>query len=241
MSVLDIIIIIFLGLFFLSSLFKGVVREIFSLMGYLVGYISAINYSDEVTLMTQNMLPQEIMARIHGVSIISIIFKILAALIIFFTIKALFILLGHLVRKFIDVSPVLSMPDRFLGGVLGLLKGLVFVGIIMFPLSLFENAYKRITTGSIMIPYFEKIVLTVKQGSYGNSLINKIPKTTIDEFKNRVKEMGDVEKLTEIMNSKKDDLFKSVQDLVIKEPSQEDYTDKDKNELNNLIDNLSKQ
>ena len=48
-------------------------------------------------------------------------------------------------------------------------------------------------------------------------------------------------KLMQEMNIKKDDLIKSVQDLVVKEKSQEEYTDEDKNKLNDLLNTLSKE
>ena len=140
-----------------------------------------------------------------------------------------------------DGSKVLSLPDRILGGVLGLFKGLIVIAIIMFPLSLFEDSYKKVTQGSTLAPYFEKIVHIVKQGSYDSNLMNKIQKFSASDVKNRVKQMGDLKKFTQEMNAKKDDLLKSVQDLVENEKSQEDYTDEDKNKLNDLLNTFLKE
>ena len=137
MTTLDIIIIIVLGLFYLLSWFKGLIRETFSLLGYLGGYIFAINYNAELAEFLQGMVSQEIMARIAGFAIIFIVVKIVVALIIFVVVKFLFGLLGRIIRQFINGSKVLTLPDRFLGGIVGLCKGLVFIAIIMFPLSLF--------------------------------------------------------------------------------------------------------
>ena len=68
--------------------------------------------------------------------------------------------------------------------------------------------YKKITQGSVLAPYFEKMVDIVNQGPYESNLVDKIPKLSINEIKNRVKQMGDLEKFTQEMNAKKDDLLK---------------------------------
>jgi len=241
MTIFDIIILFILGLFFLFSLFKGIVREVFSLLGYLTGYVLAINYNDQLAVMLQSMVAQEIMARIAGFAIIFIIVKVIVALIIFFITKFILGLLGRLIRQFMDRSTVLSFPDRILGGVLGVFKGLIVIAIIMFPLSLFEGSYKKVTQGSILAPYFEKIVNIISRGPYELNLINKVPKLSVNGVRERLQKMGDFEKITQEIKTKKDNLVNSVQGLVIKEKSQENYTDEDKNELNDLLKTLSKE
>ena len=241
MTIFDIIVVLVLGFFFLFSLSKGMVREVFSLLGYLTGYVLAINYNDELAIKLQGMVPQEILARIAGFAIILIIVKIIVALIIFFTAKYILGLIGRLIRRFMDGSTVLSLPDRILGGVLGLFKGLVVIAIIMFPLSLFEDISEKVTQGSVLAPHFEKMVHIVSRGSYEGNLMDNIPKLSVNDIKNRFKRMNGLEELMQEMNTKKDDLLKSAQDLVVKEKSQENYTDEDKNKLNDLLNTLSKE
>ena len=217
------------------------VREIFSLLGYLAGYILAINYNEELATALQDMVMQEIMARIAGFAIIFIVVKIAVALIIFFTVKVTFGLLGRLIRRFIDGTTALSLPDRILGGCLGIFKGLIIVAVIMFPLALFENSYKKVTQGSVLAPYFEKFIYAISQETYEKNLIDKLPKLSIDDFKKTINKMSDVESLTQEIKSKKDDLLKMVKGAVLKEKNQEKYTDKDKSELNDLLNTLSKE
>ena len=239
MTVFDIVVIFILGSFFLFSLFKGMVREVFSFLGYLAGYVLAINYHNELAIILQGMVTKEIMARIVGFTIIFIVVKITVALIIFFTVKIIFGLLGRLVRGFMDGSAVLSFPDRVLGGVLGLLKGLVIIAILMFPLTFFEDNYKKVTQGSVLAPYLEKIIHIVSQESNKNKLFEKIKSFPVDDVKNSIKEMGDLEKFTKEVTTKKDELSKFVQDLVLTEKTQENHTDDDRKKLNDLLNNLS--
>lgn len=241
MTIFDIIIIFILGICLLLSFFKGMVREIFSLFGYLTGYVLAINYNDELAITLQSMVSQEIMARITGFTIIFVVVKIVVTLVIFFAVKITFGILGRLFRKFVDGSTVLSYPDRLLGGAVGLIKGLIIVAIILFPLSLFENNYKKITQGSVLAPYFEKMIHIISKDSYTNNLIDRIPKLSTNDVKKSFKQMGDLDNLTQEALTKKDDLLKSVQGLINKEKTQEDYTDEDKNKLNDLLNILSKE
>ncbi len=70
MTIFDIIVAVILGFFFLFSLFKGMVREIFSLLGYLAGYILALNYQDELAVWLREIVAQPVIARIVGFVII---------------------------------------------------------------------------------------------------------------------------------------------------------------------------
>ena len=99
MTIFDIIVVFILGLFFMFSLFKGMIREVFSFLGYLTGYVLAINYNDELATMLQGMVTQEVMARITGFAIIFIIVKIAVTMIIFLAVKFIFGLLGQLIVR----------------------------------------------------------------------------------------------------------------------------------------------
>ncbi|MDP7557809.1 MAG: CvpA family protein, partial [Nitrospinaceae bacterium] len=133
---------------------------------------------------------------------------------------------------------VLSVPDRILGGVLGFAKGLVIIAVIMFPLSLFEDSYKKATQGSVLAPYLEQIANFVSQEVHERNLLDKFPKVSIDDVKKKIKELSDLKKLSEDMKAKKDEIMKSVQDKVkteSKEQTQEQYTDEDKTKLKDIL------
>ena len=59
------------------------------------------------------------------------------------------------------------------------------------------------------------------------------------DVKNSIKQMGDLDRFTHEIKTKKDKLFEAVQDTVINEKVQEEYTDEDKNKLNDLLNSLS--
>ena len=155
-------------------------------------------------------------------------------------VKFLFGLLGRMIRRFIDGSKVLTLPDRFLGGVVGLGKGLVFIAIIMFPLSLFEDSYKNVTQGSLLTPFFEDMINIVSLKHIETKYMDKIPQLPLNDIQNRIKEMSDLKKITKEVDIKKDALLKSVENFVSQDNNHENITEEDKNKLNDLLKSLSK-
>ena len=218
------------------------VREIFSLLGYLVGYVLSIDYYEEVTSILQSMLSKEIMVRISEFSIVFTIVKILVAIFIFFTIKFSFDIAGRLIRRSVGGSIAISFPDRIGGGVLGILKGFVIVAIMMFPLSLFRGGYERVTQGSIITPYLEKVFSVASQESFSEKFLDLTSDMSVDSIQGKLKKMSDLNTITKDIKIKKDELLDNIKILTkkeLKEEEMEKYTEEDKNKLNDILETFS--
>ena len=218
------------------------VREIFSLLGYLVGYVLSIDYYEEVTSILQSMLSKEIMVRISEFSIVFTIVKILVAIFIFFTIKFSFDIVGRLIRRSVGGSIAISFPDRIGGGVLGILKGFVIVAIMMFPLSLFRGGYERVTQGSIITPYLEKVFSVASQESFSEKFLDLTSDMSVDSIQGKLKKMSDLNTITKDIKIKKDELLDNINILTkkeLKEEAMEKYTEEDKNKLNDILETFS--
>ena len=218
------------------------VREIFSLLGYLVGYVLSIDYYEEVTSILQSMLSKEMMVRISEFSIVFTIVKILVAIFIFFTIKFSFDIAGRLIRRSVGGSIAISFPDRIGGGVLGILKGFVIVAIMMFPLSLFRGGYERVTQGSIITPYLEKVFSVASQESFSEKFLDLTSDMSVDSIQGKLKKMSDLNTITKDIKIKKDELLDNIKILTkkeLKEEAMEKYTEEDKNKLNDILETFS--
>ena len=218
------------------------VREIFSLLGYLVGYVLSIDYYEEVTSILQSMLSKEMMVRISEFSIVFTIVKILVAIFIFFTIKFSFDIAGRLIRRSVGGSIAISFPDRIGGGVLGILKGFVIVAIMMFPLSLFRGGYERVTQGSIITPYLEKVFSVASQESFSEKFLDLTSDMSVDSIQGKLKKMSDLNTITKDIKIKKDELLDNIKILTkkeLKEEEMEKYTEEDKNKLNDILETFS--
>lgn len=242
MSTFDYAIIFITSICCLFSFYKGMVREIFSLLGYLVGYVLSIDYYEEVTSILQSMLSKEIMVRISEFSIVFTIVKILVAIFIFFTIKFSFDIAGRLIRRSVGGSIAISFPDRIGGGVLGILKGFVIVSIMMFPLSLFRGGYERVTQGSIITPYLEKVFSVASQESFSEKFLDLTSDMSVDSIQGKLKKMSDLNTITKDIKIKKDELLDNINILTkkeLKEEAMEKYTEEDKNKLNDILETFS--
>ncbi len=218
------------------------VREIFSLLGYLVGYVLAMDYYEEFATALQSMVSQEIMARISDFAIVFTVVKILVGLFIIFIVKIIFGLLGRLIRKSVEGTLAISFLDRIVGGALGVLKGLVIVAIIMFPLGLFSGGYEKVTQGSIIAPYLEKIISLVSQESYVDEFLDFSSEISVDEVQEKIKKMSDLNAITQDIKNKKEEFLGTIQGGIknkAQEDAMENYTKEDKNKLNDLLETFS--
>lgn len=242
MSLFDFFIIFVIGICFIYSFSKGMVREIFSLLGYLVGYVLAMDYYEEFATALQSMVSQEIMARISDFAIVFTVVKILVGLFIIFIVKIIFGLLGRLIRKSVEGTLAISFLDRIVGGALGVLKGLVIVAIIMFPLGLFSGGYEKVTQGSIIAPYLEKIISLVSQESYVDEFLDFSSEISVDEVQEKIKKMSDLNAITQDIKNKKEEFLGTIQGGIknkAQEDAMENYTKEDKNKLNDLLETFS--
>ena len=242
MSIFDFFIIFIIGICFVYSFSKGMVREIFSLLGYLVGYVLAMDYYEEFATALQSMVSQEIMARISEFAIVFTVVKILVGLFIIFIVKVIFGLLGQLIRKSVEGTLVISFLDRIVGGALGSLKGLVIVAIIMFPLGLFSGGYEKVTQGSIIAPYIEKIISLAGQESYIDKFLDFSSEISVDGVQEKLEKMGDLNAITHDIKHKKEELLDTIQGAIKNRPEEgamDNHTKEDKNKLNDLLKTFS--
>ena len=242
MTTFDFIVVAILGYCFLVSFNKGMIREVISFFGYFAGYFISINYYIQTTIWVQSMAPQEIMDRLIDFPVVFSVIKIICALVIFFLIKISFNMFGRIVRRSMGGSTFVSVPDKLVGGTLGALKGLVIVAIIMFPLSLFQGAYKKVVYKSMLVPYLEKSIEFISHQSFSNKIIDNLPEISVDEIKKNLQQMSDLENITQDFKSKKDKLFKRVEGAVKSSKDEkilENYTDEDKDKLKSMLEKLS--
>src|ERR1700704_2215175 len=123
-----------------SAAMQGFFAEALSMAGLIVGYIVAAWQYQHLSLWLESLLKNEWLAEILGF------------LLIFFVVVLLFGIAGRIVRWVMRAAG-LSGFDRFLGGVLGLLKGGLMVAVILMGLTAFTPTSKLLED-SQLAPYF---------------------------------------------------------------------------------------
>jgi membrane protein required for colicin V production len=119
---------------------QGFFAEAFSMVGLIVGYVVAAWQYKSLALWMARFLRSELAA------------EIIAFLLIFFAILLLCTLAGRVARRLMKAAG-LSGFDRFLGALLGVVKGALLVAIVLMGLTAFTPT-SQVLEKSELAPYF---------------------------------------------------------------------------------------
>jgi membrane protein required for colicin V production len=140
MTAADWLIVVVILLNMVTAAIQGFFAEILSMAGLVIGYIVAAWQYERLAAWLMSFLKNEWLADIFGF------------LVIFFAILILFSIAGRVMRKLMKVVG-LSGFDRFLGALLGMLKGGLVVAVVLMGLTAFTPTSKMLEN-SQLAPYF---------------------------------------------------------------------------------------
>jgi membrane protein required for colicin V production len=133
-----IVVVILLNVFLAAM--HGFFAEAFSMAGLVVGYVAAAWYYERLARWLMSYLSSALLA------------EILAFLIIFFAILIVFSFAGRMARRLLREAG-LSGFDRFLGALLGIVKGALTVAVVLMGMTAFTPT-STILEKSELAPYF---------------------------------------------------------------------------------------
>ena len=209
MAIFDILLIIVVVFSLIYSIFKGMTREIFSLLSLVAGYIVAVRYKGVGAEWLGQYITNDTAARLIS---FGLLFMITAAIVS---------VVGWYVKKLIHSSGALSGLDRFFGAIFGVVKGVFIMVLLMFPLQLFPSVEKDITEDSVFAPHLKTL---------SNDLADALDSQ--DGFGDSIKKKKEEYKFLETMNEKSKVIQKAVQNI------QDDHTDTDQKELSSMINSI---
>jgi membrane protein required for colicin V production len=138
MNMLDIIVLIVIGGLTAYGIWKGCIKQVFSILGIICGYVVAMRYysafSDYLKFSDPNL----------G--------KIISFIILFIACVIVFGLLALLINKIFRL-PGLGLINSFFGGVIGFLKGFLLAAIAVIFLIALLSAENPILSKSLTVPY----------------------------------------------------------------------------------------
>jgi len=221
----DIFALIIIGVSILYSVWKGMVREAFSLVALVTAYMLALNLYADCASFIGEVITEETVA-----NILSFIVLFLAGL--------LFVaLLGRVVKKFLHSTHTISGWDRLLGGLFGMVKGVFLVIVCMFPLQWFDETYARWTEDSMVAPYLEEWVddfranIDMDPGFTG---------TLPGSLKGIRQKIPSIEGLKEKMVDSHEALQENLSSLTDGDlPPQDDYTEEDREHLDKILNDIA--
>jgi membrane protein required for colicin V production len=185
MTTFDIVVYSILGLSVIFSLFKGFVKEVFSLLSYLGGYLMASKYQGVFSQLLMESIPSKPIAKLIAFAGIYIMTAIIISL------------MGRVARGFIISATQLSGFDRLAGGFVGFARGIMIVVALTFPLQFFPEVGKKLMKDSQTAPHIAKALTFVNQNPEALNIRKKLTdfdmggmKEKFDELK-EMKDMAD--------------------------------------------------
>jgi membrane protein required for colicin V production len=141
MNPLDVVIIIILGYGLIRGIFRGMVKEISSIVGVFAGFYAAYSYYPLVSQIMEDW--------ITNISFLNILSFMLIFCFIFFIIS----ILGVIIKYLMHIAS-LGWMDRLLGASLGFGKAILIVSIILVALTAFLPKGAPIIKTSLFSPHF---------------------------------------------------------------------------------------
>jgi membrane protein required for colicin V production len=166
MNALDVIILVLLGYFTVTGLFRGFVQEAFALGGLVLGVVAANKY--HIAFL------KAISGYIHN----SDLANIAAYVIVFFAVAAAMTLAGKIVSRGVRLI-FLGWLDRAFGLALGFLKGLIVACILILIVGVVAREDSALIKDSRLKPMLESLLFFVP-----DQLIDRlrIKKGSVPEF-----------------------------------------------------------
>jgi membrane protein required for colicin V production len=216
---------IIIGFSVLYSVWKGMVREAFSLLALVVAYLVALNFYSSFSGLIGRVITEETLANI-------------LSFIVLFVVSLLFVaMVGRFVKKYLHSTHTISGWDRFLGGFFGMAKGIFLVIVFMFPLQWFDETYARWTEDSLVAPYLEDWVDDIRESvEVGPGFNRSMP----GSLKGMRKKIPGLEAINERLADQKKQLKEKTSGLTSMDlPPQDDYTKKDREDLDKILNDIA--
>ena len=175
MNPFDILIVVILGYCLVRGLFRGLVKELSSIIGVLGGFYAAYSYYTVVAQWLSRLISNT--AYLH----------ILSFLIIFCFVLIIINILGIIIKYLLDIA-FLGWVDRIFGVIFGFSKGVLIVSILFIILTTFLPKGAPVIKDSLLAPQ----VIWVSE-----SMAKVISKEMKQEFSDK---LGELKKAWKIPN-----------------------------------------
>jgi membrane protein required for colicin V production len=228
MTTFDIIVYSILGLSVIFSLFKGFVKEIFSLLSYLGGYLMASKYQGVFSNVLIESIPSKPIA------------KVIAFIAIYILTTIIISLMGRVARGFIISATQLSGFDRLAGGIVGFAKGIIIVVAFTFPLQYFPVVGKKLMKDSQTAPTLSKVFIFVNQYSKTPIILKKLTDFDMGDMKEKFEELKEMKEMTNQFEDLKKSLPNIGGELKKVDKPLDQYSKKDIQKLTDILKSVEK-
>jgi membrane protein required for colicin V production len=228
MTTFDIVVYSILGLSVILSLFKGFVKEVFSLLSYLGGYLMASKYQGVFSQLLMESVPSKPIAILIAFAGIFIVTAIMISI------------TGRIARGLIMSATQLSGFDRLAGGVVGFGKGVMIVVAVTFPLQFFPEVGKKLMKDSQTAPHLAKVLAFVSQNPEALNIRKKLNDFDMGGMKEKFEELKNMKGMAEQFEDLKNSLPNMNGDSKKGENPLDEYSKEDIQKLTDILKSVEK-
>lgn len=160
MNILDILILVILGFCLVRGIFRGIIKELTSIVGVFVGFFVAYNFYPVVAVLISRFFANE--------AYLNIVSFLLAFTVLFLAVGLVGVILKHLFK-----AVALGWLDRALGATFGFVKAVLIVSVLLVPLTTYLPQKSPVIKDSFLAPY----ATTISQ-----ILVTVVPKEMKEKF-----------------------------------------------------------
>ena len=228
MTTFDIVVYFVLGLSVIFSLFKGFVKEVFSLLSYLGGYLMASKYQGVFSQLLMESIPSKPIAKLIAFAGIYIMTAIIISL------------MGRVARGFLMSATQLSGFDRLAGGFVGFARGVMIVVAVTFPLQFFPDVGKKLMKDSQTAPHLAKILTFVNQNPEALNFRKKLTDFDMGGMKEKFEELKNMKDMADQFEDLKKNLPNMDGDSKKDEKPLDQYSKEDIQKLTDILKSVEK-
>ena len=140
MNPFDMVIIVVLGFCVIRGIFRGLIKEMSSIIGVLAGFYAAYTYYMEISKFFSRIISD------------TAYLNILSFLIIFCVIFLLISVLGVAIKYLLNIA-FMGWFDRVCGAVFGVVKGILIVSVLFMTFTAFLPNRHPLVKESLLAPY----------------------------------------------------------------------------------------
>ena len=144
MNSFDILVLVIFGFCLIRGIFRGLVKEVSSIIGVIAGYYAAYTYYPHVA----KLLSQWVSVAAYS--------KLIGFLVIFIGIFLIISILGVIIKYLMSIA-FLGWVDRISGGVFGLVKGLLIASVLFIVFTTFLSKNASLVKDSILAPHLSHL------------------------------------------------------------------------------------
>lgn len=167
MNYLDIIIVIILSYCVIRGVFRGLIKELSSIIGVFGGFYAAYTY--------YKVVAKPLSEWISNPGYLNILSFMVIFCVVFLVISILGVIINYLLKL-----AFLGWFDRFCGALFGTLKSLLIVSVILIALTSFLPKGAPLIKDSLLSPHVTLI---------SEKMIKVVPKDMKDAFTNKITEL----------------------------------------------------